>query len=114
MKAERERIERDNKRKQEDYDAKIAAGKKHVKELNDRFADWYYVISDDVYRKIHLARADFVKKKEVKDKVKDAAGQEHDHEHGDEHDHDHDALPPSPAATLEQLKKDAPPAPEKK
>ena len=79
LKAERERIEKDNKRKQEEYDEKVAAGKKHVKELNDRFADWYYVISDDVYRKIHLTRADFVKKKEAKDKAKDAAG--HDHEH---------------------------------
>ena len=54
LKAQRERITTDNKRKQEEYDAKVAAGKKHFKELNDRFADWYYVISDDVYRKIHL------------------------------------------------------------
>ena len=77
MKAERERIEKENKRKQEEYDEKVAAGKKHVKELNDRFADWYYVISDDVYRKIHLTRADFVKKKEAKDKAKDAAGHDH-------------------------------------
>ena len=104
LKAERERIEKDNKRKQEEYDEKVAAGKKHVKELNDRFADWYYVISDDVYRKIHLTRADFVKKKEAKDKAKDADG----HDHAD-HDHEHDgpdSLPASPAATLEQLKKD--------
>ena len=62
------------------------------------------MISDDVYRKIHLTRADFVKKKEAKDKAKDAAGHEHEHEH--EHDHDGvGSLPPSPAATLEQLKK---------
>ncbi|HID33565.1 MAG TPA: pyridoxal-phosphate dependent enzyme, partial [Anaerolineae bacterium] len=27
-----------------------------VKELNERFADWYYIISDEVYRKIHLSR----------------------------------------------------------
>ena len=47
--AERERIEKENKRKQEEYDQKIADGKKRVGELNARFADWYYVISDEVY-----------------------------------------------------------------
>ena len=33
-------------------------------ELNARFADWYYVISDEVFRKIHLNRDDLIKKKE--------------------------------------------------
>ena len=32
--------------------------------MNERFADWYYVISDEVYQKIHLSREDVVKKKE--------------------------------------------------
>ena len=69
---ERERIEKDNKRKQEEYDEKVAKGKERVKELNGRFADWYYIISDEVYRKIHLSRADVVKKKEA-EKKDDAA-----------------------------------------
>ena len=89
VEAERKRIERDNKRKQEEYEEKVAAGKKHAKELNARFADWYYVISDDVYRKIHLTRADIVKKKEQKD---EHAG----HERG--------AEPPPPGNPLEQFK----------
>ncbi|HEY4759229.1 MAG TPA: DUF4340 domain-containing protein, partial [Thermoguttaceae bacterium] len=54
MEAQRQRIEKENKRKQDEYDEKIAAGRKHVEELNARFADWYYIISNDVYRKIHL------------------------------------------------------------
>jgi hypothetical protein len=62
--SERQRIEKENKRKQDEYDQKIADGKKHVADLNARFADWYYVISDEVYRKIHLGRDDLVKKKE--------------------------------------------------
>jgi hypothetical protein len=62
----REKIERDNKHKQEVYDEKLKAGQAHVKELNDRFADWYYIISDDVYHKIHLGRGDVVKTKETK------------------------------------------------
>ncbi len=66
-KAERERIEKENKRKQDDYNEKVKKGQEHVKELNDRFADWYYVISDNVYQKIHLTRADIIKAKEAKD-----------------------------------------------
>jgi len=76
-KKEVERIEKENKRKQEEYDKKIEDGKKKVKELNDRFADWYYVIANDVYQKIHLSREDIVKKKE-KDEEKDKADDEPD------------------------------------
>jgi hypothetical protein len=62
--AERERIEKENKRKQDEYDQKVADAKKRVSELNARFADWYYVISDEVYRKIHLSHDEVFKKKE--------------------------------------------------
>ncbi len=55
-------IEKENKRKQDEYDAKVKKGQDRVQELNERFADWYYVISDDVYKKIHLGRVDLVKK----------------------------------------------------
>lgn len=83
VKAERERIEKENKRKQDEYEQKIKDGEKRVQELNARFADWYYVIADNVYQKIHLNRAKLVKKKDKKDEAsKDAAG----HDHGD-HDH---------------------------
>ncbi|HEY2894408.1 MAG TPA: DUF4340 domain-containing protein [Pirellulales bacterium] len=66
-------FERENKRKQDEYDNAIKKGQEKVKELNERFADWYFIIPDDVYKKIHLGRADIVKKKEPKDE-KDAAG----------------------------------------
>ncbi len=61
---ERQRIEQANQRKLDEYNEKVESTKKKVAELNDRFADWYYVISEDVYRKIHLGRADVVKEKE--------------------------------------------------
>jgi len=64
LKKKREEIEKENKRKQAEYEEKIVAGKKRVEELNDRFADWYYIISDSVYRKIHLNRGEIIKKKE--------------------------------------------------
>jgi hypothetical protein len=83
LKAERERIEKENKRKQDEYDAKLAAGTKKVGELNQRFAGWYYVISDNVYKKIHLGRKEVIKPKEKKEGEKPAAG----------------ATPPPPGAT---------------
>ncbi len=98
LQAERERIERENRRRQDDYERKVEEGKKRVQELNDRFADWYYVISDEVYRKVHVRRDEIVRPKEKQD----AAGHDHDHDddhdhdadhdhdHGDDHDHDHD------------------------
>lgn len=70
----RARIEKENQRKQDEYDEKLKQAQKKVDELNARFGDWYYVISDDVYKKIHLTRADVVKKKEVKPGEGDSVG----------------------------------------
>lgn len=56
----RTRMEQSNKSEQERYINAVTAAKQKVDELNARFADWYYVIADDVYRKIRLARADVV------------------------------------------------------
>jgi len=68
--SERERIEKENKKKEDEYKEKLKKGEERVKELNGRFADWYYVIADDVYRKIHLGRKDIIKKKEKKEEEK--------------------------------------------
>lgn len=67
---ERRRVERENRRKQDEYEEKVKAAKKKVRELNNRFADWYYVVSDKEYAKIHLGRADIVKAKEKADEAK--------------------------------------------
>jgi hypothetical protein len=61
--ADRKQIEQDNQRAQDQYNETVAAGKKRVAELNERFGDWYYVISNDVYKQIHLGREDVIKKK---------------------------------------------------
>lgn len=63
--AERLAVEKENKRRQDEYDAKVKAGQDKVKQLNERFADWYYIISDDTYKKIHLGRKDIIKAKPV-------------------------------------------------
>ncbi|MHC4127786.1 MAG: DUF4340 domain-containing protein [Planctomycetota bacterium] len=57
----RARAEQENQQKQEEYDRQLDAGRQRARELNDRFADWYYVISDEVYEKIRLRRDDVVK-----------------------------------------------------
>ncbi len=62
---ELKRMREENQRKQKEYDEKIEQGKEKVNELNDRFADWYYVISDEVYRKIKVGREDIVKQTEA-------------------------------------------------
>jgi len=55
------RIKRENQRKLDEYNEKRRKAEQRVAELNARFADWYYVISEDVYKKIHLGRADIIK-----------------------------------------------------
>jgi len=71
-----EAIKRENRRKQEEYQEKVERAKEKVEELNDRFADWYYVISDEVYQKIHLSFDEIVEPKEQPEGegAEDAAG----------------------------------------
>ena len=59
----RRQVESENRRKQESFDEKMAEGKKRVDELNGRFADWYYIVSDEEYKKIHLDRKAVIKMK---------------------------------------------------
>ena len=50
---ERQRDEQEEKRK---------TAEEKIRDLNDYFAEWYYIISEDVFKKIHLGRADVIKK----------------------------------------------------
>jgi len=102
--AERERIEKENQRKQEEYDEKIADGKKKAEELNARFADWYYIISDEVYKKIHLSRDQIIKMKDAAEDEATGTGMDlHDHSgHGHGHgDHSFDPSMLEPAQPAE-------------
>ena len=66
-------VERANQQAQEKYDSDLKAARKKEKDLNERFADWYYVIDDQVYKKIRLKRTDVVKapEKAKDEKAKD-------------------------------------------
>ncbi|MEX0711454.1 MAG: DUF4340 domain-containing protein [Pirellulales bacterium] len=93
-KAQRERIEKESKRKQDDYNDQVKKGQERVKELNERFADWYYIISNDTYVKIHLSREDIVRKKPS---TKEAGDEDADPADEDADDHTLDALRELPA-----------------
>ena len=60
-KAALDKVRKENRRKMEDWEDKKKKATIRVNELNSRFADWYYVISEDVYKKIHLSRSDIIK-----------------------------------------------------
>ncbi len=63
LSAERERITKENQRKIDDRKDKLEAAKKKVAELNARFADWYYVISDADYNKLRVTLSDLIQPK---------------------------------------------------
>ena len=65
---ERRRVEAENRRRQEQYDERVKAAQKRVRDLNNRFADWYYVVSDKEYDKIHLGRDAMIQKKAADEK----------------------------------------------
>jgi hypothetical protein len=63
--------DRENKKLQDAYDKwqrDVERGRKLSEDLNARFADWYYVISDDSFKKLHLKRKDLVVKKKAEEK----------------------------------------------
>ncbi|MGD9854342.1 MAG: DUF4340 domain-containing protein, partial [Planctomycetaceae bacterium] len=52
---------------QQAYEEKLTKGRERVKELNTRFADWYYVISAETFDKIRIERTNLVEAKEPED-----------------------------------------------
>jgi hypothetical protein len=54
----------DGLREFEEFQQKVEQGQNSARELNDRFAAWYYVIPGDSFEKLRLSRGDLVKMKE--------------------------------------------------
>ena len=61
MSVNRKDIE-DPSSEEEKLKQQVGRGKQLSEELNARFAEWYYVISDDSFDRIRLKRGDLVKK----------------------------------------------------
>lgn len=96
-----------NEKKTKQYEAAVARAKEKVEKLNKRFADWYYIIDDAEYKKIHISRKDVIAKKSelVCPECGEVCDHDHAHDHAHEHaaeeadhdhDHDHDAQPQQP------------------
>ena len=65
LKAERERVERLNKREEERYQSELTQGKQRAAKLTERFANWYYVIPEDVYKKVRIGRGNLFRPKQT-------------------------------------------------
>jgi hypothetical protein len=97
----------DYERKKKDFDQKLADGKKRLEKLEQRFAEWYYVISGESFKKLRLDRAALVKPKEKKEEPKKD-------EHGHEEKKPEGAKPPEKPPEKKADEKPAPAKPEEK
>ena len=58
--AEAKLVADEHAKKLKEYTDKADNAQRRVRELNQKYARWYYVISEDVYKKLHLDRAALV------------------------------------------------------
>jgi len=57
----KETIMRENARLKEEYDSKLLAAQNSVRILNSRFANWFYLIDETTFNKLHLTNNDLIK-----------------------------------------------------
>ncbi len=62
LEAEQEKITKENQRKIDERKDKLEAAERKVRELNGRFAGWYYVIPEATYRNLRLSREELIEK----------------------------------------------------
>jgi len=60
LQSEQEKITKENQRKLDQRNDNLEAARRKVSELNARFADWYYVIPEDTYRKLRIRREELI------------------------------------------------------
>ncbi|MFG0262049.1 MAG: DUF4340 domain-containing protein [Novipirellula sp. JB048] len=63
--SEQEKITKENQRMLDERKDKLEAARRRVRELNARFADWYYVIPEETYRKLRLSREELFASEEA-------------------------------------------------
>jgi hypothetical protein len=74
LEAAREKINKENQRLIDERADKIDAGKKKAAELNARFAEWYYEISDADYKRLRIKLDELIEKKGNPSSPADNAG----------------------------------------
>jgi len=58
------------------YEEKLADARKRVEKMNELFADWYFIIPEDVYQQIHLTYANvFISAEEAEKRKREAEEQ---------------------------------------
>lgn len=60
LEAERERINKENQRRLDQRNDRMEVAKKRVAELNARFADWYYIVSDSEFKRLKIELSDLI------------------------------------------------------
>ena len=65
LELERERVRKENQRKKDEREEKLNNAKQWVSFLNGRFADWYYIISEDEYKRVHLGQNDLIRESDT-------------------------------------------------
>lgn len=60
-------VKRNNDLLLEDHAQRIKDAEERVEDLNSRFADWYYLISEYTYNRLHLSKTDLIAIKEGTD-----------------------------------------------
>ena len=63
LEAARDRINKANQRKIDDRNDRMNTARKKVAELNGRFADWYYVVSEVDYKKLKVTMPELIQPK---------------------------------------------------
>lgn len=61
LELQRERIRRENQRIKDEREEQLNEARQMISALNARFADWYYIISEDQYKNVHLRRNDLIR-----------------------------------------------------
>ncbi|HBJ36970.1 MAG TPA: hypothetical protein DDZ51_19870 [Planctomycetaceae bacterium] len=62
LEAEQEKITKENQRMLDERKDRVDAARRRVRELNSRFAEWYYVIPESTYRKLRISSDDLIEK----------------------------------------------------
>ena len=112
QKADEEKAKKDKEdweRKKKDREKKLEDGKKRADQLSRRFAEYYYVISADAFKKLRLDRAALVKAKEKKPEEKKP-----DDKKPEEKKDEKKPEPPKPEDKKPEEKKPEPPKPDEK
>ncbi|MGN1273224.1 MAG: hypothetical protein ACI4UF_01425, partial [Thermoguttaceae bacterium] len=73
-----------NQQEQKIYEEKLAQAREKVEKMNALFADWFYIIPEDVYQQIHVTYASAFISEEEAQKMKE---ENDEAEHQDEADH---------------------------